>query len=165
MATVKFRTEIFEGRRGVRGPMRFPSVLIKFGRRIADWREFWVTVFIPRYLEKVQQNFQTQGELSGRRAGWPDLSPRYAAWKSRHFPGRLILERTRRLRTSLGLSGVGGSDSVLQVRPTSLRLGTRVPYARYHTFERPFMVPIVQREWRPIIDAWVASRARNAGMK
>lgn len=159
-----FKAEIFEGRGGQRGPLRFPSILVQFSKQISDWRRFWAEVFIPRYLNKVQQNFQSEGELSTR-AGWPDLSPRYAAWKSRHFPGRLILERTRRLRNSLSFSGLGGGDQVLEARPTSLRLGTRVPYAKFHTWDRPFMVPVTQREWRPIIQDWVASRQKSAGLR
>ena len=160
----KFSVEIFEGRGGKRGPLRFPSILAQFSGRIADWRRFWAEVFIPRYLDKIQQNFQTEGELS-RRAGWPSLSPRYAAWKARHFPGTLILERTRRLRNSLSFSGLGGSDMLLEARPTSLRLGTKVPYARFHTWDRPFMVPVTQKEWRPIVQDWVAQHMKKTGLR
>jgi hypothetical protein len=109
----------------------------------------------------VQQNFETEGELVG---GWPDLEPGYAAWKARHFPGRKILERTRRLRSSLA-HGAVGSDTVLQVRPLEFRFGTRVPWGkwvRYHN--REFLPPIVKKDWAPLVNQYFKERARQAGM-
>lgn len=148
---IRFKAELIGGR-------SFSSALVKFSERLQDWRTFWATRFIPLYLNDVQQNFETEGELSTR-AGWPSLEPDYDAWKTRHFPGRKILERTRRLRESLSPSGLGSSDQFLEARSTSLRLGTRVPYARYHTWRRPFLVPITQNRWRPIFEEWVAEKA------
>ena len=42
-------------------------------------------------LGAVAQQFATEGRRAG---GWPPLSPRYAAWKARHYPGRPILVLT-----------------------------------------------------------------------
>jgi phage gpG-like protein len=64
------------------------------------------------------------------RTRWQDLSPSYAKWKARHYPGRKILERTGRMRTSLTLRG--GMDSVYMLSPSALAVGTLVPYAMYH---------------------------------
>jgi hypothetical protein len=160
---VRFSAELVEGRGG-RGPYRFPSALVELTGRLKDWRGFWATQFIPRYLNQVQQNFETEGELSAK-AGWPSLEPDYEAWKARHFPGTKILERRRRLRESLSPSGLGSRDQVLEARPTSLRLGTRLPYAKFHVYNRPFLVPITQKVWQPIIEKWIDDHAKKAKLK
>jgi len=145
----RLKIEIIEG-------VRFPRALFSLSDRLKNWREFWIRVFLPRYLEQVQQNFATEGELVG---GWPDLDPEYAAWKARHFPGRKILELHRRLRNSLmpGASGTSGagSDTVLRVRPTELVVGTRVPYAKYHEANRPFLPKIRVADYAPLIREWM----------
>lgn len=39
----------------------------------------------------VDRQFNSRGGLTG---GWAPLSPRYAAWKAMHYPGKPLLERT-----------------------------------------------------------------------
>jgi hypothetical protein len=136
--------------------IRFPRALFELTDRLQNWKDFWIGIFLPSYLMEVQQNFATEGDAVG---GWPDLSPGYAAWKARHFPGRKILELTRRLQNSLmpgaaGTSGAG-SDTVLRVRPTQLEIGTRVPYAARVSETRPFLVDVDMKKWTPIIREWI----------
>lgn len=150
----KFKIELIDSQSNP--AIRFPRALFRLTERISNWKEFWIKFFIPRYLNEVQQNFATEGELVG---GWPDLSPEYAAWKARHFPGRRILELHRRLQMSLmpgaaGTSG-GGSDTVLRVGPRQMEIGTRVPYARFVDRERQFLVPVRMKEWEPLIKRWI----------
>jgi len=86
------------------------------------WRE------IVKVLERmVDVNFTTEGSFS--RAPWPPLSPRYAEWKARHYPGRRMLRRTDELYESLVRRGKGHVEIIT---PTALVWGTRVPYAIYH---------------------------------
>ena len=158
---LKFKAELVE-RKGNVGSMPFTSMLVTFNQRIKDWRGFWATVFIPRYTEKIQQNFETEGELSGYTFGWPDLNPAYAAWKARHFPGTKILERTRELRESLAPGG--NSNTVIEAGPTSLRFGTRVTYARFHQQTRPFLPRITVAEWTPLAREWVMQQAKESGL-
>lgn len=113
--------------------------LSRFGAEIADWREFWVKWFGPKFFEDVQANFDREGAAVG---GWKPLSPAYAAWKARHYPGRKILERTLRLRRSLtwhgglfasgGFRGGLGREGIFRPNRTSLEAGTGVPYGLYH---------------------------------
>jgi hypothetical protein len=136
--------------------IRFPRAVFQLTDRLQNWKEFWVRVFLPSYLMEVQQNFATEGDLVG---GWPDLNPGYAAWKARHFPGRKILELTRRLRNSLmpgatGSSG-GGSDTVLKIGPRALEIGTRVPYAAKVDETRQILPPVRMKDWQPIIREWI----------
>lgn len=149
----KFKYEIVNG-------ARFPRFVGNLTHRIKDWRGFWVSYFLPRYIERIQQNFETEGELSSR-AGWPELNPTYAAWKARHFPGTKILERTRRLRNSLS-HGATGSDTALQVRPLQLVYGSRVPYAKYHRWERPFILNVTQKEATSQMRAWLREQKEKA---
>jgi len=58
------------------------------------------------------------------------LSPRYARWKSRRYPGAPILVRSGRLRDSL--TNPNHPDAIATVTPQSLTYGTSVPYAAYH---------------------------------
>ena len=139
----------------------FGSKLNKLSDSVKDWRGFWKEVFIPRYTEMVQQNFETEGELVG---GWPGLEPAYDAWKARHFPGTKILERTRRLRSSLAHGVADSSDTVLQVRPLELRFGTRVPYGKWVRRDREILPPIVKKDWAPLVNAYFKAKAREAGL-
>lgn len=154
MPVPKIKLEVIDSR--VDPKIKFPRALFRLSERLDNWKEFWIRVFLPRYLETVQQNFFTEGELVG---GWPDLDPAYRAWKARHFPGTKILELTQRLRRSLapGASGTSGgsSDTVLKVGPRELIVGTRVPYARWHAKRRPFLTPIRVADWKPVIRAWM----------
>ena len=148
----RIRVELIDST--VDSKIRFPRVLFTISDRLKDWREFWIRYFLPRYLNLVQQNFATEGELVG---GWEPLNPDYAAWKAKKFPGRLIMELSRRLRRSLapgveGSSGLG-SDQIIQVRATELVVGTRVPYARWQT--RQFMVPVRVRDTNAWIREWM----------
>ena len=154
------KAELLSGRNPRGGLYYFPSQLLTFAERLKNWRPFWVQRFAPKYLEQVQQNFATEGGLVG---GWPGLSPRYAAWKARHFPGTKILERTRRLRESLAPSAISGNrDLVLQVGPRDLRIGTRVPAGRFVVRQRPFLPPIREAEWRWLFNEWIDEQAKNA---
>jgi len=137
---------------------RFPRVLANLNQKIKDWRSFWIERFVPFYQNEIQQNFETEGELV---YGWPDLSPEYAAWKARHFPGRKIMERTRRLRESMA-PGAAGRDTVVRVRPLEAMVGTKVPYARYANRQRPILPPVPKDRLRELHQRWVTEKAREA---
>jgi len=81
------------------------------------------------FFQSMAGVFSAEGAFEDR-PRWQDLSPAYAIWKARHYPGRKILERTGRLRSSL--VNKGGIDNVFEVTPDSLTVGTTVPYAMYH---------------------------------
>ena len=95
---------------------------------IGDWTKFWMQRFAPLFYVHVQQDFVLEGGGSG--ASWAPLSPAYAQWKASRFPGRGILVRSGALKASL--SGPEAPRSVFRPGPTSLDIGTRVPYALHH---------------------------------
>lgn len=86
----------------------------------------------PIVARAIERNFAQEG----RPLPWPPLSPAYARWKERFYPGRKILERTGRLRRSIHTA----------VEGNALVVSTDVPYAAAHQFgttvipARPFLV-------------------------
>jgi hypothetical protein len=114
--------------------------------RITAWREacsdlrpFWNEVLAPRYFALVQDGFALSGlkrEANGQFVGgtrWAPLSPRYAAWKFKHFPGLPILTRSTELRESVRWTGSGlGPGGIWEPLEKSLRLGTSVRHASAH---------------------------------
>ena len=97
---------------------------------VKDLRPFWKDIFAPKYFATVQDVFALQGQgrgAGGRFAGgrWAPLSPAYAAWKRRHFPGRTILVRTGRLRESVNWNGTGlGAGGIFEAEPGFAIAGT-----------------------------------------
>lgn len=136
----------------------------------ADLTSFWTDVFAPRFLADIQENFDTQGGLVG---GWAPLSPGYAAWKAQRYGAHLgILELSLRLRGSLQWLGSDiGPEGIFRATPTSLEIGTSVPYGTFH--QEGEGVP--QREFLFLRDdpdyygdmwqEWFTERRREAGLE
>jgi phage gpG-like protein len=80
--------------------------------------------FQDTWFENEKQIFDAEGIPT-----WPALSPAYEAWKSVHFPGKPILQRTGRLMDSLTSQT---EDTIYDVSPTQLVVGTAVEYSSYH---------------------------------
>lgn len=95
---------------------------------ISDWTKFWTERFAPFFYRMVQQDFALEGGGSG--PSWAALSPTYAAWKAKQFPGRGILVRSGALKASL--AGPDAAAGIFRTTPTALEIGTAVPYALYH---------------------------------
>lgn len=100
------------------------SRLLDVKRRALDLSQPF-QAFIPYWMEQERQVFAAQGLPQT----WPALSPAYAAWKAKRYPGKTILRRSDRLYQSLTTFG---ADTIAEGRPRSLRFGTRVPYWQFH---------------------------------
>lgn len=96
----------------------------EMNRRSQDLRPVWATVRGLMY-EQTRRVFDAQG-LPTR---WPALSPRYAAWKARRFPGRGILVLTGDLVDSLTTEG---SRGIFAVTPKGFTYGSTLPYFPAH---------------------------------
>jgi len=126
---------------------------------------FWEGVFAPAYFAQVQDLFALEGQSrgSGGQFGpgsWAPLSPAYAAWKKRHFPGKLILERTGKMRESLNWQGASlGAGGVFVPRRDAVTVGTSVAYGKYHQHGTPKMP---RREFLPTPDARHYARMLSA---
>jgi hypothetical protein len=60
-----------------------------------DLRPFW-PLLVPVFIGWMGAQFASQGAWGGQT--WAPLSPAYAVWKQRHYPGRTILIREGALR-------------------------------------------------------------------
>jgi phage gpG-like protein len=88
-----------------------------------------------------KKQFAQEGGYTNR-SRWSPLSPRYAAWKQRHYPGKPILQLTGALFNSLTRRPFG----VEEITAHTMVIGTDVPYAKYHQVGGPPYLPA-----RPII--------------
>lgn len=79
------------------------------------------------FQEAEQELFQTRGS-TGRSGAWKPLSPKYKAWKAKHYPGAGILVASGAMRASL--VGVTG-DTVWKATKSNAEVGTN-RLANYH---------------------------------
>ena len=110
-----------------------------------------------------RQQFRSQGAYGS--GGWAPLSPRYAAWKARHYPGRPILQRSGDLMESLTVRpfGVDIVESQFAV------FGSGVDYGLYHQQgtdsmprRRPVELPeTLRRRWVQIMQRWIVHGDTN----
>lgn len=124
--------------------------------RTRDLTPAWLK--FERVLARAnRRRFLAQGASDG--AAWAPLSPRYAAWKANHYPGKTILRRTDELFRSLTRVPM----DVHRVTPSAAEFGTDVPYAIFHQLgtkhmpARPPVVvtPLLERELNRLVAAHV----------
>lgn len=94
--------------------------LMAFAERSSDLTPAWELIR-QRFVAYEQKWFSSEGD-----GNWPALSPDYARWKAKHFPGQKILVRTGQLKASLE-----GPDIAI-MEPSYAVFGTGDPVAAYH---------------------------------
>jgi phage gpG-like protein len=142
--------------------------LSRYRADIADWSTFWREKFAPFFYRWVLTDFVLEGGGSG--ATWAPLSPAYAAWKAKHYPGTGLLVRSGALKASL--AGPEAPQAIFRPTTTSLTIGTSVPYGLPHQTgtsrmpQRPplrvnaaFMQVVGKQLQLTIQEAWVKRRA------
>jgi phage gpG-like protein len=114
-----------------------------------------------------RQQFDSEGGFGS--GGWRPLAPSTVEYKLAHGYPPDILVRTGRLRDSLAkITG----DTIEDVQPLQLRLGSRVPYGIYHqkgTGRYPARPPIQLSEqqkvdWTKLIHRYLVKTAREVGL-
>jgi len=78
------------------------------------------------FIDMEKTAFAQQGAYEGNPA-WAPLSPKYAAWKARHFPGANILYRTGALLHAL----TGGAGHTSEIKPFYLRIAALLRVGRW----------------------------------
>lgn len=93
---------------------------------LSDLRPVWPTVhdIVIKFFRAI---FTAQGGYP-RGERWQALSPAYAAWKARHYPGQPILQMTGHLAESME----GGPDHIYRFGPSWMETGTQDIKARTH---------------------------------
>ncbi|MBN2531894.1 MAG: phage virion morphogenesis protein [Spirochaetales bacterium] len=129
-----------------------------FNRIGVEIRDFSIpfSFIYEDFKQTEKQIFESEG-LPER---FLPLSPRYRRWKEQHYPGRKIMQLTRRLIESLVSVS---ADTIMEIKRSSAAFGTRTPYAHRHqmgTFGMPQrkIVQIteeVKRRWDKIVHRWV----------
>ncbi len=107
------------------GDVQLDRTLARFGDNLGDARALWDDL-TNRFVRLERRQFATEGAYAS--GGWPELSPRYAHWKARHYPGKPILQRGGLLHESLTERPLG----VEVLEPGFMVIGSGVGYGGYH---------------------------------
>lgn len=127
---------------------------------VDDMRPAW-EVLADRFYRAEARQFASSGAYGS--GGWPPLSPKYAAWKARRYPGQPILRRTDDLWKSLTQRGAGGG--VLVLEPSFMVIGSSVDYGEHHQKgggrlprRRPVELPDEERrQWVKVIQRFIVT--------
>ncbi|KWW97403.1 hypothetical protein LI90_4375 (plasmid) [Carbonactinospora thermoautotrophica] len=125
------------------GDTQLDRTLARFADNVQDARPVW-EVLAERFRRAETRQFRSEGRYAS--GGWDPLSPRYAAWKARNYPGATILVRTGALRDSLTKRPFG----IEVIEPSFMVVGSDVEYGVYHqqgTERMPRRRPVEFTEW------------------
>lgn len=139
------------------GDVQLDRTLARFADNIGDARPAW-DVLADRFGRLERRQFAGEGPFSG---GWQALSPDYAEWKERHYPGKPILERSGDLLRSLTRRPFG----VEVLEPGFMVVGSDVDYGQWHqqgTDRMPRRRPVEfpeheRREWVRILQRFIVT--------
>jgi phage gpG-like protein len=109
----------------IEGDVQIDRTLARFADNVGDAQPVW-NALADRFVNVERRQFATEGAYGS--GGWQALSPRYAAWKARHYPGKPILQREGDLIDSLTRRPLG----IEVIEPAFMVLGSGVPYLKYH---------------------------------
>ena len=150
---VRFRTELL-GTDGAK------ATLEELGRRLGDLTPVWREV-VSDWKAQEKRVFETEGAAIGVR--WPPLSPRYAAWKAKHFGGTMLV-RSGHLRAAAVGTGSGYEEKIAQLAvefkitdPTAQYVATRRPITRFSDIEKARWFRLLQT----YVDAAVTAVGRR----
>lgn len=140
------------------GDAQLDRTLARFADNIGDARPAW-EVLAERFRRLEVRQFATEGRAAS--GGWPALSPTYAAWKARHYPGKPILEREGDLKRSLTRRPFG----VEVLEATFMVVGSDVERGRYHQHgggrlpqRRPVELPEAERRtWARVLQRFIVT--------
>lgn len=117
----------------IEGDRRVRTLLTQMADRTRGVEPAWPLVG-DKIAEHMVEQFATEGaHLTGSR--WAPLSPKYLAWKQRHYPGKPILEATGEMMLSL----VSRPFPIEHYGPSSATFGTDDDKAFFHQEGTRFM--------------------------
>lgn len=151
----------------IEGEVQLERDLEKYSARGEDLETFFEH-FTDWFHDHEAKQFESEGMYAS--AGWAPLSPRYAMWKHRVWPGKLILERQGKLKRSLtsraagGIGMIPGRGGVVDIdrgpggHARGVFVGTDVEYAKFHQWgtrnmPRRRSVELRERDRRDIVKA------------
>jgi phage gpG-like protein len=114
------------------GAEPFALLLRRWDHNIQDARPAFEAMARHQLTVNARQ-FKEEGTSETGR--WAPLSPLYGRWKARVRPGKPLLVFDGDLKKTMTVPGKG----IYIVRPTSMTVGTAIPYAKYHQNGTPNM--------------------------
>lgn len=140
------------------GEAQIDRTLARFADNVSDARPAWEAL-ADRFAKAESRQFRSEGAYGS--GGWAPLSPRYAAWKARAYPGKPILERTGDLKRSLTERPFG----IEVIEPGFMVLGSAIRYGEYHQSggpnlprRRPIELPESERrEWVKVLQRFIVT--------
>lgn len=140
------------------GEVQVNRTLERVALAAEDARPAWEAI-ANRFVAVERRHFRAEGGDKGSTGKWAPLSPRYAAWKARHYPGKPILERSGELLRSLTVRPL----DVEVILPDRMVIGSAVAHGRYHQAggpnlprRRPVDLPDAERrEWVKVLQRFL----------
>lgn len=140
------------------GDTQLGRTLDRWAEGLDDMRPAWETL-AARFARLEEKQFRTEGRFAS--GGWSPLSPAYAAWKARNYPGRPILVRTGDLKKSLTTRPFG----VEVIERKFMAIGSDVDYGKCHQHggrylprRRPVELPEAERQkWVKIVQRMIVT--------
>lgn len=106
------------------------------GDELEDFSKHVWPRLTPVFEAEMARQFDAQG--GGPTGAWAPLSPAYAAWKERAFPGQPILVASGKMREALTQSASPFAARAFD--SDSFQFGTsNIPYASFHQLGTPTM--------------------------
>lgn len=110
----------------IAGQVQLSRALEGIADDIGDWTPAFEEM-AEDFYGRQRSVFNAQGSYEGL-SRWKRLSPKYAEWKNRHFPGRKILVLTGRLKSSLTTDS--GEGSIKLISEKEMSIGSYLPVGR-----------------------------------
>lgn len=135
----------------------------RYGDAVRDFSPVWDQIRIDFHRIEEEQ-FSSEGARSGH--PWAPLSPTYEAWKTKHFPGRSILQLTGQMWGEFAV-GVGMQT---EITPMKLTMEPSMQRAVYHqqgtrTMPQRKVVDLTEEDkmgWIKMIHNYIYDKAREA---
>ena len=105
----------------IEGVRELSRSIQKIADEVKEWSPAFREVSDYMYDAFAKEVFSSEGMSVGE--PWKPLSPEYAAWKARHYPGKGILVRTGKMQKSFRQQS--GKDFAMIDNPS-------IPYFVYH---------------------------------
>lgn len=117
----------------VAGDVQLDRAFNRVTQMITDFRDIWPAV-ADAFYEIEREQFSSQGG-KGASGKWAALSPAYAVYKAKAFPGQPILQATGSMVDSL--TNKDALDAIFRADPMELTIGSKAPYALLHQTGAP----------------------------
>ncbi|QKY78961.1 hypothetical protein Jinkies_13 [Arthrobacter phage Jinkies] len=114
------------------GAQPFTLTLQRWQQNLGDASPAFEAMALHQLAVNARQ-FNARG--TAETGKWAPLSPLYGRWKARVRPGKPLLVFDGDLKKTMTMPGKG----IYIIRPTSMTVGTAVPYAKYHQNGTPTM--------------------------